>query len=836
MNKHTAHRYHILSISILLILSILACNSPTLILEMTPPDTSKEITSEAEQREDGALLLEENEIGSLTLSSSGGEFWADGASFNLGQNTLDEDFELSVTKASAFATLPEDEGAIWTPIYSLSGIPTSFDGSLDISIPLSEEILAIVKGNPEELDKVWLKVGVSAYEFSTNEIYTDFLPVEDAILDLEAGTLSATISFGNLPVAYQKVPNRGKLACPIQIPTRQDFLYEQMDVRATGYYNPDGYTYTANEHFRIIHQRWYSEKDIQNLLGYLDNAYNKAKTLGFDLSHLKSIDVYIEQLDYRKYFGFGEDVQKDGGFDYSLWRGFYLTFNTRLVSFDSSDPKLKASAGHEFFHYVQVSSYSQFDGYSPEAFALFDEATATWFEQYVLEDPNWVPSVADTNKNFTLKSLFHAQPAADQGYGASWLVEYLANTYGLEFIRDTYFSGGLDSKSAWGSTIRSRMQHSFPYEYIHFLPEYLITPEKFSDKLDVQNLQSHRFTPQHDPETGQLSIVEQVPHGGSGWSVDTTSTNLTVEGIVEPAVIQMNTSLEDLTGRLVGIRFARNKITPEVQSKGVLSIDVVAGDDAGVMVYAVPQGGSLANAVPLAGPDNFLSNNNPTLNVSFSAQGGLGNYQEVALIAFYARNGEEPSSTGISIHIEYSLQMQRAMTLSGSGIATDHNYPHTICNVMPEGASCCIDESPTCPVSGGGGGGDADGCPACLETPTWCESCDPNFGAALFLHEWRPENGSEPFVLEISLDDNGQVTGINDFNGPINKFTFGVTPTFSQGGTGFQMEWRGLIDNNNNGGYLIYNGMITAEGGSGTWTLGHAGPGVTVTGTWEVGP
>ena len=174
------------------------------------------------------------------------------------------------------------------------------------------------------------------------------------------------------------------------------------------------------------------------LLTDLDDAYSKLGALGLDWSKRTNKPIQVNLYPFT-----GPDAQKAGVGGATLWgrQKEQLDFNSTLVT-DATNRRV--TAGHELFHLLQ-------NLYDPRT--LFQvaklssswlwmlEASATWFERLMANDPKFVPSNVTSFADFLTKHGLEYPPGdtgtvQDHGYGAAMFLEHVSKQKGDSAVGD----------------------------------------------------------------------------------------------------------------------------------------------------------------------------------------------------------------------------------------------------------------------------------------------------------------------------------------------------------------------------------------------------------------
>ncbi len=196
--------------------------------------------------------------------------------------------------------------------------------------------------------------------------------------------------------------------------------YVTMLIMAIARYN---IYWSPNGHFAIYYGNKVNPNQVGKLGGYLENAYETFKNMGFDYSSriLWPIHVTVKDLDADGYFNFSR-----------LGDNFANLEIDALVAIDI-DATLRTVASHEFFHMIQYFYYP-YTGLSPlifDTYTWLDEATATWSEELFTDLQNYNPDAREKDNRrmapFIGAQFGQSPDAQAHGYGMSGLIKYLVD-------------------------------------------------------------------------------------------------------------------------------------------------------------------------------------------------------------------------------------------------------------------------------------------------------------------------------------------------------------------------------------------------------------------------
>jgi uncharacterized protein (TIGR03437 family) len=168
------------------------------------------------------------------------------------------------------------------------------------------------------------------------------------------------------------------------------------------------------------------------LLVDLDRAYSKLGALGLDGSKRTNKPIQVNLYPFT-----GNDAQTPGLEGSVFWgrQRQQLDFNSTLMT-DATTRRV--TAGHELFHLLQ----NLYDPRTLFQMAKFSsswlwmlEASATWFERLMVNDPNFVPSNVNSFRDFLTQHGLEYPPGdtktvQNHGYGAAMFLEHVSKQKG----------------------------------------------------------------------------------------------------------------------------------------------------------------------------------------------------------------------------------------------------------------------------------------------------------------------------------------------------------------------------------------------------------------------
>ncbi len=339
----------------------------------------------------------------------------------------------------ALTTAPEhpfsDETVSET--YMISGLPQSYQEELTVSIAV-----------PDTASEDWaVAVGVNTWVSSYGETAMTYtmLPA-----DVSGAIISAVLPAAEFTAAKSAITG--------------EETSSTITVTAVAGYKPH---VTANGHFKIDYStRFTTRASVEQLGLYLEEAYDTISGLGFSYNErtVWPLSVLVKDIG-----------TKDGAASNSIWGDNYgyIEINRNIMD-DSA--KMRATAGHEFFHVVQ-SLYDPRNFYSKaklEAPHLWlDEACSVWVEEKFSDTQKYVSGARQGNELAPFNGVVAgaANDAGEHGYGLSGMIKYLVSQYGESCILKMYeqLKGG---SSAMASVI---LATTSPVEWWEdFLRQYVL--------------------------------------------------------------------------------------------------------------------------------------------------------------------------------------------------------------------------------------------------------------------------------------------------------------------------------------------------------------------------
>lgn len=241
-----------------------------------------------------------------------------------------------------------------------------------------------------------------------------------------------------------------------------------------------GYDLLQSGHFSISYPvRSCNSLVVRDYLQIAEDAYTKLITnIGFSPAGLSwPMSINVIKLDPGKY---GEAGYGRIGRWVSGTKSLSLSINQQYCNSSSQADmdEMKATIGHEFFHtiqYVYDPHWAVRESVFGSPFTWLMEASSTWFEAEMLNNPSYASPVFTGNADFYHNGLEHGGQvdAQDHGYGASGFLRYLTGKFGNGLLLSTWAnvnnqSGTYSSTGALASAnvILSSEWQTFAEQYL----------------------------------------------------------------------------------------------------------------------------------------------------------------------------------------------------------------------------------------------------------------------------------------------------------------------------------------------------------------------------------
>ncbi|NLU37272.1 MAG: hypothetical protein GXX78_00115 [Bacteroidales bacterium] len=204
---------------------------------------------------------------------------------------------------------------------------------------------------------------------------------------------------------------------------------------------------------------------------YLNESYEKLNAMGFSYAARTKWPIKVTLSKFP-----AEHKNAYGFFTQSSWSHNRSTLEFNLDMIENSQD-VKATAGHEFFHFVQ-SLYNNTGALSKkllgDPFYWLDEASSVWFEGIILGNPDYNSSIRDGHHMEPLNGAYEQaeKNPAHYGYGMAAMIKYIVKRYGNNSVLKIYqkvLSG--EAKDPVDAITRA-LPESFGELYPDFLNEY----------------------------------------------------------------------------------------------------------------------------------------------------------------------------------------------------------------------------------------------------------------------------------------------------------------------------------------------------------------------------
>jgi len=610
-------------------------------------------------------LVAAQSSGVLSIDESGGHFANNEIALAIAPDSTSSKIDLTIARRDPDPALPE--GVTYqSALYSLTGPLQLLSGEVQISFPLSDEVLQSGTSDEEYI----VVVEAESVTPSSGPI-TDRIRLPSQV-DRAAHLVRAVLT---LPSPDATSGGRHALA---SLAVLQEVPPTTISLRLERGWLSDS---LANDHFRVTfpHQRVAPEAVAQLLLT-LEDQKQKIESLGltFNARTVWPIEVGLEN------WGTQSGTQRYGLFVPSRWgaNGCTLQFNQAYLktidAFEAERREIQATAGHELFHLVQFlyepqTSFSKATGVFGRPFFWLEEATSVWFEPTAVDDSGYLPAIAKDNMAFIHTPLYFPESDGTQshGYGASLFLRHLAQKYGPQFIGEVWRRASPNNYSKTGAEALNEALHfynnlesSVSLEWPGFLEKYLTQPTQLAPDLDVTGLTSKAAVLKAEAVARQDDVKISFLQNLTDYQTVVTDGWLKA---ASPATLKLQFSLKSLSADAFRISFRSDAATQQALSApGQLRITVDSPEWSGVLVYAMPRGSAAGTVVPIAGAAwNFMSSGDPQAGQGaqlvvdgLSQSDGTGQYAGLLLIPFnyYGSNYTNRDAGAAVIKIEIDFQ------------------------------------------------------------------------------------------------------------------------------------------------------------------------------------
>ena len=763
------------------------------------------------------------------LSPGGGSITLDAISVNFSSSSINESSTLPFVRMTS-EPVEDDQILVQSDTYVLSDLPVDFDGTMDVVFEIPREVLsAVEKSDPDRANKIILMVGIDEFSQTGGGETYNFLPVKDAVVDLETRSVSATIDLSNTLVTYTP-----KKLASMSLPN-QRFSMTYWDVTPNSVrfkvvasrFSWNQTTYSSNYGTYTI---YFNTGDFGASLDALMVAIDETELALVELGFTpKPVDIYVED----------PGAGKEGQFGWNSYHGYHISIRPALLTGATANEPL-LTFGHEFMHYMQALSYPE--GSDKNSFISLDEAVAVWFESFLIMNNDYVAGLADQHLKTALYTPWFSGSSLEMqraGYGASWYIHYLTKQNGNGFIRQAYTGGYTTGQSGWSQGIKDAYGRSNDILFPQYLADLYLKPDNISGGI-VTSVGTYNdiFENWLKLEKTPEGPVTFTPYSGGIPTDQTVVTSIQAGSIIgglppdpytiEPVpTLNLSKTLYPWNGYAFSI-----KLDPSLYPYDVGQLEVQFYDNvpsSGMMIFGIPLEGNITNAVPINGPESIVTGESfDTIVInSVSTKDNDGKYKEILFILYNAGDAEN------FMNVQIQFKPIQPAQLRGTLEATKRLYPNNPCSAI-ENCSPYFNPPPcTSQFSGGGGMGDCE--PNCVavvpctqEAPEFCYWCSEYVGASQMVGAYMDAGPSIGFMI----DENGE---IQPFESP---FGFQqVTPDVQYNPDGsFSMTW--TENDNNQKPYvkITMAGKVDSSGGTGTWSYEYQGVGTLFSGTWKMSP
>lgn len=368
---------------------------------------------------------------SATIGTTGGKLTDVTLEVNIESGTFSKSYPLEVKKATAGASFSEYESSTF---YRIEGVPVNFTKPIKVTITPAtgspDNLLMTVleeKYSPSLGKKVLSSTFVNATKSGATYV-CDYAPYTGNLKDT-----AISLTFG-LVKNYELLP-------------------------AT----------KAGSNFKIYSPQEY-KPDAFDLRDYLDEIYNTIKNdlqFSYALRTSWPMSVTISKMAPNVW----------GYFVLSSWshNNSSLEFNALKLA---SKTEIKATAGHELFHFAKSLYSNRSTLYMitrDDPFYWLDEASSVWFESVASGQPGFNPVVRQGHHLEPIKGVFKrpSENAEHYGYGMGAFIKYLVRESEDLLSMVNIYSQIRDKKvSDPVQAINATHAKTFEQMYIPFLEDY----------------------------------------------------------------------------------------------------------------------------------------------------------------------------------------------------------------------------------------------------------------------------------------------------------------------------------------------------------------------------
>lgn len=776
------------------------------------------------------------EIGSVKksttveLTSSGAAVELDELAANLSGSSVSGGATLTINRVAS-EPLEDEQILAQSDTYEITNLPVDFNGEISVVLEIPKEIIASLdKTDPDRAQKVSLMAGLDAYSRTAGGEVNLFLPVMDAQVDLDAKTITATLRAESNAQA-----NRGaKLASRIPGSKFPQFSYWDVtpnNVRFKVVTNLLSWNHTSYATDHGSYNLYFQGGDFGASLDALMNAIDKTEEALKELNFTPvPLDIYVGNP------GSGND----GVFSYSSYYGYNITLRPTLVKGEKPNEPL-LTFGHEMMHYMQILSYP--NGVDWDSFTSLDEATAVWFESFVIGNENYRSGLADEHLTTAMHTPWFSGGSLEMqraGYGASWYVQYLTRNYGTDFIKQAYNGTHMTGQVSWSMGMMETFNELNEREFPKFLADLYFHPENVSSGLTESGgfygdlFKNYIMLKKTDDVQVSFSPHSEGIPKDAQTTVDLLSGSISGERPPDPYTIEpaptltLSRTLSPWNGYAFSIKMDAS-LHP--YDEGQLDVRLTNGNaGSGLMIFAVPLQGFLNDAVAIKGPVEVMTGESfdPVVVSSVSTVNNTGKYKEVFFILFNAGDADAP----MTVQVEF--KPVQSTLLRGTLNPTNMMFRENPCAAL---SSCYPYANPPSCVGDGGGGGEGEDCRdtnsctaylPCPVVPEFCYWCSLSRGAGQFAGAYLDSGPS----LAFTLNKNGE---IEPFESPFTYQPVNPDIQYGSGGT-FTMTWTENDSDQQPNITVTIQGTIDHSGGSGSWRFDYSGVGTMFSGDWKMDP
>lgn len=403
------------------------------------------------------------------LGASGGTVESAGGDFQLTvpPTALTEDTDISIEVSSQQDTFGADQAS---DVWQVSGLD-------NLLVPVTVQIRATAPLKGTTYVAVSVPGKTASYPELTESVLYMPCSVEKDVVTFTLGPQQKTTLLNRL------LASAGSLGSVAYADTKsKTFLAAIVTGRASGI-SPSG-------KFNVIADASVRSADIDNVTAYMDYLYQFYETLGFDLDQYSNwpLTVNIRGLGLTERNWFGNKEQPAGFFVIPNFGSREIIVNKEMLG---NSLEVRTTLIHEFFHFVQTLHGSN---------TWFNEATATWSEEYYKSNSGLIPANYKANGETDLQVFegpFAAvgRSEAQQGYGSASLVKYLVNRYGKESLARVYSNIGQYSSQIDILDSYAPMESWMNEYYIQLITGKLYKSGSFSPLSLAADLQPIRISP-----------------------------------------------------------------------------------------------------------------------------------------------------------------------------------------------------------------------------------------------------------------------------------------------------------------------------------------------------